>query len=60
MMEYKHYYTITCGRESYLVEADLWVAIDLVWASQKYLFLPGSVVTITDDKNGNSKTFERE
>lgn len=57
----KRKFTITnngTGR-SYILEADPWTTLDLVWISEKRWFVPGSSVTITDDK-GNSQTFVKE
>ena len=59
MMVFKRKFTVTHGGRSYILEADSWTTLDLAWASQKCWFMPGSIVTITDDKN-NSKTFVKE
>ena len=59
MTESKRIFTVTHGDRSYILYADPWTTLDLAWASQKCWFMPGSVVTITDENN-NSKTFEKE
>ena len=59
MTESKRQFTVTHDGRSYILEADPWTTLDLAWASQKCWFMPGSIVTITDDKN-NSKTFVKE
>lgn len=61
MMESKRKFTVNHDGRSYILEADPWTTLDLdlVWASQKCWFMPGSIVTITDDNN-NSKTFVKE
>ena len=43
------------GRK-YNVNTDHNASIDIVWMSQKSMFLTGCSVTITDE-NGNKKTF---
>lgn len=55
----KRRFTIEHGGRNYILEADPWTTLDLAWASQKCWFMPGSVVTITDDLE-NSKTFIKE
>lgn len=57
--KYERIFTVTWGPRFYFVVADPWMTLDLIWSTQKCLFMPGSIVTITDDK-GNSKTFEKE
>ena len=52
-------FIISCRSRSYTIETPPWTTIDLAWASQKCWFMPGSIVTIIDDK-GNFKTFEKE
>lgn len=52
----KRYFAVQCGDRTYTAIGDIHTTIDTVWASQKSWFMPGTVVTITDDA-GNSKTF---
>lgn len=59
MTECERTFTITSGDESYVVHAGSWATLNLVWASQKCMFMPGSIITITDDQ-GNAKTFIKE
>ena len=49
-------YIATYNGNSYEIECWKGTPIAKVWNSQKYWYLPGSIVSITDDK-GNSKTF---
>lgn len=49
-------YIGTYKGNNYEIECWAGTPLDLIWASQKEWFLPGSEVTITDN-HGNSKTF---
>lgn len=42
----------------YQVETMYEVPLDVVWASQRNLFVKGTIVTIMDE-NGNSKRFQK-
>lgn len=53
------YFTVTHNYRSYAVMGEEHTTIDTVWASQKCWFMPGSIVTVEDDK-GNRKTFRKE
>ena len=53
------YFTVKHGDRSYAVVGHEATTIETVWASQKCWFMPGSIVTVWDDK-GNSKTFRKE
>lgn len=44
---------------SYPVTGHRSTTLDLVWASEKCWFMPGSIITVTDNL-GNSKTYEKE
>lgn len=59
MTQLRKTFTITSGGRSYILYADPWVTLDLVWLGEKCWFMPGSVVTVTDS-NGLSKTFVKE
>lgn len=52
------YFSVQCDGRAYIAVGDAQATIETVWASQKNWFIPGSIVTITDDL-GNSKTFCR-
>ena len=59
MTECRRFFTVkNCGRE-YLIEVEPTTTLDRAWTSQKCWFMPGAIVTITDD-NGMSKTFVKE
>ena len=55
----ERYFTVKHGERSYSVIGNEVTTLETVWASQKCWFMPGSEVTIWDDK-GNSKTFRKE
>lgn len=55
----KRQFKVEHGGRSYILEADPWITLETAWASQMCWFMPGSVVTITDN-NGNSQTFVKE
>ncbi len=52
----ERYFTVTHNNRTYTVIGSKDTTIDTIWASQKYFFMPGSIVVITDDK-GISKRF---
>lgn len=52
-------FSVTYNSRSYVVKGNENATLEAVWASQKCWFMPGSVVTVWDDK-GNSKTFRKE
>lgn len=52
----ERYFTVTHNHRSYAVLGNEDTTLDMVWASQKCWFLPGSVVVITDGR-GNQKTY---
>lgn len=59
MTECNRFFLVKSGNQSYLFEVEPMTTLDLAWASQKCWFMPGSIVTITDD-NGESKIFVKE
>jgi hypothetical protein len=58
-LQNKQYFSVSYGHRSYTVLGNENTTLETVWASQKCWFMPGTAVTITDDK-GNSKIFWRE
>ena len=46
------------NKKTFVVESAFEVDLDIVWASQKNMFLLGNKVTITDE-NGRSKTYNK-
>jgi hypothetical protein len=54
----ERYFSVSYRHRSYTVLGNENTTFETVWASQKCWFMPGTTVTITDDK-GNSKIFRR-
>jgi predicted GH43/DUF377 family glycosyl hydrolase len=54
----ERYFCVSCNHRSYMVTGNENTTLETVWASQKCWFMPGTTVTVTDDK-GNSSTFRR-
>ena len=54
----ERYFTVVHNYRSYTVLGNEVTTLDMVWASQKCWFMPGSVVKITDPE-GHSKTYRK-
>ena len=59
MMASKKIFRVHSGTREYTVVADAYTTLDMVWASEKCWFMPGSKVTITNE-SGHSKIFVKE
>ena len=54
----ERHFTVEHNHRSYTVLGNDGTTLDVVWASQKCWFMPGSVVKITDPE-GRSKIFKK-
>lgn len=55
----ERYFSMECHGRTTQVLGNENTTLDIVWASQKCWFMPGTKVKITDDK-GNSKIYSVE